>query len=46
VEFGASWVQVINTAELAPDGQEAQASAAGATLTVPARTTIVLRAGD
>ncbi|KMO73104.1 Glycogen debranching enzyme [Mycolicibacterium chubuense] len=45
-EFAASWVPVVNTAELTPDGQEADALPAGATLTVPARATIVLRANS
>ena len=45
-KFAPSWVPVINTAELAPDGQEADAQPAGATLTVPARATIVLRANS
>ncbi|MEW5809353.1 MAG: glycogen debranching protein GlgX [Actinomycetota bacterium] len=43
-EFGAAWTQVINTAELTPDGQEADPQPAEATLTVPARAIIVLQA--
>ncbi|MEH3141905.1 MAG: glycogen debranching protein GlgX [Mycobacterium kyogaense] len=43
-EFGAAWVPVINTAELTPDGHPDEAQPAGATLKVPGRTTVVLRA--
>ncbi|MHA0289698.1 glycogen debranching protein GlgX [Mycobacterium sp. C3-094] len=43
-EFGKAWVQEIHTAELTPDGEPAEAHPAGATLEVPARATVVLRA--
>ena len=43
-EFGAAWVTEINTGELTPDGQQDEPQPAGATLKVPARATIVLRA--
>ncbi|MBX7448675.1 glycogen debranching protein GlgX [Mycolicibacterium sp. 3033] len=43
-EFGAAWVTEINTGELTPDGQQDEPQPAGATLEVPARATIVLRA--